>query len=82
MQLPAQPCWRVSTLLNLPCEVKDPVDPLAGLFEKEWKEFRVAQILVQFKRLTSTPRVPIISSSEVFTATAIVKQGSPVNSES
>ena len=82
MQLPAQLCRRVLILLNLRGEIQDPIDPLAGLFEKEREEFRIAQILVQFKRLTSTPRVPIISSPEFFTATAIVKQGSPVNSES
>jgi hypothetical protein len=82
MQLPAQSGRRVLVLFQPRYELLDPVDAFASLFKKEREEFRIAQILVQFKRLTSTPRVPIISLSEFLTATAIVKQGSPVKSES
>lgn len=82
MKFPSQLRHRLFVPIHLGDQLQDPVDPLAGFFEKEREEFRIAQIFVQFRRLTSTPRVPTISSSEFFTAMAMVKHGSPVNSES
>jgi hypothetical protein len=48
-------------------QLEDSIQTLAGFFEKECVEvvvrrFRI-QIFVQFKRFTSTPRVPTISPS-------------------
>jgi len=67
-------------------ELENPIDTLAGFFEKEGVQIGVirllVQILVQFNRFTSTPRVPKTSPSASRTAMAIVKQGSSVNSES
>jgi hypothetical protein len=67
-------------------QLEDPVQTFAGFFEKECEQFVVrrirVQIFVQFKRLTSTPRVPTMAPSAPRTATAMVKQGSSVKSES
>ena len=67
-------------------QLEDPIETLAGFFEKERVQIVVGrlgiQIFVQFKRFTSTPRVPTISPSASRTAIAIVKQGSSVKSDS
>jgi hypothetical protein len=67
-------------------QLENPIQTLAGFFEKECAQVVVRciriQIFVQFKRLTSTPRMPTISLSAFRTATAIVKQGSSVKSDS
>jgi len=67
-------------------QLEDPVQTLAGFFEKECAQIVVSrfriQIFVQFNRFTSTPRVPTISPSAFRTAIAIVKQGSSVKRDS
>jgi len=67
-------------------QFEDPIQTLTGFFEKQGVQIVVSrflvQILVQFSRFTSTPRVPTISSSASRTAIAIVKQGSSVKSDS
>lgn len=65
-------------------ELTDSIHTVAGFFEEEREQVVVDffQIFVQFRRFTSIPRVPTISSSASRTATAIVKQGSEVNNES
>jgi hypothetical protein len=67
-------------------QLEDPIQTLTGFFEKECVQIVVRririQIFVQFKRFTSTPRVPTISPSPSRTAIAIVKQGSSVKSDS
>ena len=74
--------WSTGVRLDVAGKIGDPVNPFTGFFEEKWKEFGIAQIFVQLRRFTSTPRVPTISSLALRTATAIVKQGSPVNRES
>ena len=67
-------------------EFEDSIQTLARFFKKECVQIVVSgfriQIFVQFKRFTSTPRVPTISPSASRTAIAIVKQGSSVKSDS
>ena len=67
-------------------QFEDSIQTLARFFKKECVQIVVSgfriQIFVQFKRFTSTPRVPTISSSASRTAIAIVKQGSSVKSDS
>lgn len=86
VQFPPELSGRLFVLFQARDQLLDPVQTLAGFFEKECAQvvvgcFRI-QIFVQFKRFTSTPRVPIISPSASRTAIAIVKQGSSVKSDS
>ena len=67
-------------------QLENSIQTLARFFEEKCvqivvRRFRV-QIFVQFKRFTSTPRVPTISLSASRTAIAIVKQGSSVKRDS
>jgi len=82
MQLAAKLCRWLSVTLHRRNELDDPLEAIGGLFEEEGEKFRILQISVQFRRLTSTPRVPTISPAGFETATAIVKHGSPVSKES
>lgn len=82
VQLTQQPGRGVLVIVVFRCQLEDPLEAVTGLVEEEREQFRVFQIFVQFRRLTSTPRVPTISPAGFFTATAIVKHGSPVNRES
>ena len=82
VQLAAKLCrWFLATI-HRRNELEDPLEAIAGLFEEEDEKFGILQIFVQFRRLTSTPRVPTISPAGFETATAIVKHGSPVSNES
>jgi len=64
-------------------ELVEQLDPVSRLLEKEGAEIVVNfQIFIQFKRLMSTPRVPTIAPAASWTATAMVKHGSLVSSES
>ena len=59
------------------------LDPVSRLLEEEGVEIVVvSQILVQFRRFTSIPRVPTITPAVSWKATAMVKHGSPVSNES
>lgn len=71
-----------AAILDRRYQFEDPFEASAGLLEEKREEFRISQIFVQFRRFTSTPSVPTISPAWLDTATAMVKQGSPVNSES
>ena len=83
VELPASLHRRILVLAHRADELVEQLDPVSRLLEKEGAEIVVnIQIFIQFKRLMSTPRVPTIAPAASWTATAMVKQGSPVSSES
>ena len=84
VELAAKLCPRILVLERGRRQLLEAFDAICRLLEKEGHQVVVmrCQILVQLKRLTSTPSVPTISSARSWIATAIVKQGSPVSSES
>lgn len=82
MQLATEQGRSLLVSFQLRHQLQNPVQAFAGFLEEKREEIRIAQILVQFMRLTSTPRVPTISPSALVTATAMVKHWSPVNSDS
>jgi hypothetical protein len=86
VQLSPELSRRLLVFFETSDQLEDPIQTLAGFFEKECVQIVVSrfriQIFVQFKRFTSTPRVPTISPSASRTAIAIVKQGSSVKSDS
>ena len=73
----------IHVLVHCIDQLVEQLDPVPRLLEKEGAEIIVdSQIFIQFRRLMSTPRVPTIASAASWTATAMVKHGSPVSSES
>ena len=83
VELPANLHQGIHVLLHCVEELVEQLDPVSRLLEKEGAEIVVNfQIFIQFKRLMSTPRVPTIAPAASWTATAMVKHGSLVSSES
>lgn len=83
VELPANPHRGIHVLVQCLDELAEQLDPVSRLLEKEGAEIVVDfQIFIQFRRLMSTPRVPTIAPAASWTATAMVKHGSPVSSES
>ena len=83
VQLPANLHRSIHALVHCVDQLAEQLDPVSRLLEKENAEIVVdSQILIQFRRLMSTPRVPTIAPPASWTATAMVEHGSPVNSES
>jgi len=83
VQLPADLHRGIHVFVHGVEELVEQLNPVSRLLEKEGAKIVVdSQIFIQFRRLISTPRVPIIVPAASWTATAIVKHGSPVSSES
>ena len=83
VQLPANLCRGLLAFIHRADQRAESLDPVSRLLEEEGVEIVVvSQILVQFRRFTSIPRVPTIAPAASWTATAMVKHGSPVRSES
>jgi hypothetical protein len=83
VQLPANLGRSILALIHRADQLVESLDPVSRFLEEEGVEIVVvSQILVQFRRFTSIPRVPTIAPAASWTATAMVKHGSPVRSES
>lgn len=61
VELPQQLSRRLIVFSVVGDQLDNPLEAVTRFVEKEREQFRIPQIFVQFRRFTSTPRVPTIS---------------------